>query len=494
MSLEINKSYRSIMKATGVFGMMQVFRTIISIISSKVVAIYIGPIGIGLVSLLTNSVNIITAITNFEFLTVATREVALVSGDEDKSKLSNTISMLQKMAIIIGVLGALISFIFSSYLSDLTFGNKEKQHWFQLLAVYFLIVSFTNTRMAILQGVNKIKALAVCNIVAAFFIAIGTIIIYYYLRIEGIIWVMMYSSIVLLLVTLYFTRQYSIKILPFNFNEFYEKSSPIFKFGFFMSINLILGQIANFCIKLYLNDDGNFTQILGYYEVSSVILINYLGLIFNAMAYDFYPKLTALSSDNSKVKQVVNHQIEIALILVTPAIIMLYMVAPLMIELLYTKEFLSAFSILKFALFSIILKAVVFPIGYIILVKGDKKIFFKQALFSDILNFVLSIVLYKYYGLLGLGLAYFFNYLFYLIYVYQIVKKNYEFSFSNSCKKLILMCCSVGFLAIVSVYFLDTFYANCIISILVIISIIFSCKELNQRIDFKDILNRRRKK
>ena len=83
MSEENNKSYRSIVKATGVFGTMQVFRILISVVSSKFVAVYLGPIGFGLVSLLNNAVNIIVAITNFEFLTVATREVALVSNSDD---------------------------------------------------------------------------------------------------------------------------------------------------------------------------------------------------------------------------------------------------------------------------------------------------------------------------------------------------------------------------------------------------------------------------
>ncbi len=57
MSQQNNKSYRSILKATGVFGMMQVFRILISIVSSKFVAVYLGPIGLGLVSLLNNAVN-----------------------------------------------------------------------------------------------------------------------------------------------------------------------------------------------------------------------------------------------------------------------------------------------------------------------------------------------------------------------------------------------------------------------------------------------------
>ncbi|WP_293871942.1 oligosaccharide flippase family protein [Flavobacterium sp.] len=488
MSQENSKSYRSIVKATGVFGTMQVFRTLISIVSSKFIAVYLGPIGFGLLSLLNNSVNIIVAITNFEFLTVATREVALVSNSDDDSQLSKTIALLQRMAVVIGVLGAIVCLLFSKLLSTLTFGNPYKQHWFILLAFYMLITSFSNARMAVLQGVNNIKTLAICNIVAAFITAIGTIIIYYFLRIEGIIWVMLYSSMVLFLVTFYFTRQYKFSVNSLGFKEFYHNSSPIFKFGFFMSVNLILGQMCNFAIKLYLNDSGVSSQILGYYEVSTVILINYLGLIFIAMSFDFYPKLTSVSADNEKVKQLVNNQVEIALILVTPAIVFLYLAAPFLIELLYTKEFSSTFLILKTALFSVILKAVIFPLGYIVLVKGDKKLFFKQALFSDFLNLVLSIVLYKYFGLLGLGIAYFLNYAIYAIYVYKMVNKHYEFLFVQSCRKLIAISLIIGVLAIVIIYSFEQLYIFILISALFLISVLYSYKELNKRINLKNYI------
>ena len=489
MSQENSKSYRSIVKATGVFGTMQVFRTMISIVSSKFVAVYLGPIGFGLLSLLTNAINIIVAVTNFEFLTVATREVALVTHSEDKSELAKTIALLQKMAAVIGVLGAVVSALFCRVLSNLTFGNPDKQHWFLILSVYLLITSFSNARMAILQGANNIKVLALCNIVVAFITAIGSVIIYYFLRIEGIIWVMLYSSIILFLVTFYFTRQYTFKLKSFGFQEFYNKSSPIFKFGFFMSANLVLGQICNFIIKLYLNDSGASSQVLGYYEVSTVILINYLGLIFNAMTFDFYPKLTAVSLENEKVKQLVNNQIEIALILVTPAIIFLYLAAPFLIELLYTKEFSSTFLILKFALFSVILKAVIFPLGYIVLVKGDKKLFFKQALFSDFLNLILSIMMYKYYGLLGLGIAFFLNYAIYAVYIYNMVNKQYGFSFIESCRKLIVVSLIFGVLAILIVYSFEQLYVYILTSILFLISVFYSYKEMNQRINIKDLLD-----
>ena len=490
--------YSSIIKATGVFGIMQIIRLAISIVTNKFVAIYIGPIGVGIVSLLNNAVNIITSISNFEFLRTATREVALYNDINDTSKLSKTIAVLQKMAIVIGFFGAIISILFSRILSFYTFGTYDRQFWFVLLSIYFLLTSFSNSRLSILQGVNNIKLLAWANIVIAFFTAIGSIIIYYFFKIEGVIWVLLYTSVILLGFTIFFTRKYSFSINIINFKEFYDTSKPIFKFGFFMSLNLIFGQIANFAIKLYLNDNGASPQILGFYEVSSVILINYMGLIFNAMSYDFFPKLTSISTDNQKIKQLVNSQIEIALIFVTPAIILLYLTAPFLIELLYSKEFLNSFLILKFALFSVILKAILFPLGYIILVKGDKKLFFKQALLSDLLNLVLSIVLYNYFHLAGLGMAYVINYLLYGIYIYKIINKEYEFTFLIECKKLIVVNIVLGIIAVIINFTFQGFLLYGLLLLLIIISFYYSYIELSKRVkinlNIKAYLTQRRNK
>jgi O-antigen/teichoic acid export membrane protein len=483
-----NTVYSSILKATGVFGAMQVIRMIIGIVTSKFLAIFLGPFGIGILSLLNNAINIIVAISNFEFLKTATREIALANNSEDKSILSKTINTIQCMAIIIGVFGAIISALFSKMLSQFTFGNQDKQHWFLVLSIYFLVISLANARMAILQGVNKIKTLAYSNVVAAFITAIGTIVIYYFYRIEGIVWAFLFSSVVLLFVTLYFTRNYKIDFSSFNFKELLRESSPIFVLGFFMSLNLIFGQICNFLIKLYINDGGNSSNILGFFEVSSVILINYLGLIFNAMSFDFFPKLSAVSKDNLEIKKLVNNQIEIAIILVTPAVIFLYLFGPFIIQILYSKAFLSSFIILKVALFSVILKSIIFPLGYIVLAKGDKKLFFQQALFSDILNLVFSLVLYHYFGLIGLGFAYVFNYAIYGIYIYYITNKHYDFTFFIDCKKLVLINIAFGIIAIISVLFFELFYSNLILVCLLLISIIYSIKELDERINIKEAL------
>lgn len=482
---KVNNSYRSILKATGVFGIVQVIKLVISVVSSKFVAVFLGPIGIGLVSLFTNALNIVLAITNFEFLKTATREIALNHDENDNSKVSKTLITLQKMSIFIGLLGGIIVVLFSKTLSYYTFGNYDRQYWFVLLSIYLLVSSFSNARMAIIQGVNKINKLAWCNIIIAFFTSVGSVIIYHFYRIEGIIWVFLYSSFVVLVVTICFTRKFSFSFLPFNFKEFYNYSNPIFKLGFFLSLNLIFGQICNFIIKIYLNNNGASAEILGYYQVSSLILINYLGLVFNAMSYDYYPKLSAISLDNEKVRNLVNHQIEIALILVTPAVVFLYLSSTFLIKLLYTNEFLSSLEILKFALFSVIIKAVSLPIAYIILSKGNKMQYFKQELFSDFLNVSITIFLYYILGLKGIGIAYIVVYIVYIIYVYWIVNKHYEFYFIKSCINLIQYNILIGILALSTNFINNLWIKNSLLLIVLMVSIFYSYREFNKRIDIK---------
>ena len=434
--VQTDNSHKTILKATSIFGIMQVVKMIISIIGNKFVAIFLGPIGIGTVGLLSNVLNIIASISSFGIATVSVREIAIANADENPNKISEMISLLQKMALCIGLFGAIITLIFSKLLSQLTFGNTNYSYWFVILSINFIITSYATIQASILQGKNKLKAIAISNVVSGMLITFCTIIIYFFLKFDGVIWVILSSSIITLLINLYFTRNFKVKF-QLDFNEFVGKSKPIFQLGFLLSMNVIFGQICAYLIKIYLNASGSSTHVLGFYEVSTVILISYVGLIFNSMSIDFYPRLTSINQDKTKVNQLVNSQLEIALLLITPAIIFLYLTAPFVINLLYTKEFLPTYLILKAALFAMIIKAIIWPLSYIILAKGNKKQYFKQELVSDFLNVSLTVSFYHFFGLIGIGIAMVFNYVLYGFYVFYVVKRDYDFGFTNDCLRII---------------------------------------------------------
>lgn len=485
MISEKENSHKTILKATGIFGFAQVMKMIVGIIGSKFVAIFLGPIGIGTLGLLNNTISIIGSLTSFGLGITSVREVTLANSEKDENKFSERITVLQKLAIIIGFFGAIITLVFSKLLSIWTFGTPDYYYWFVLLSVNFIISSLTTVRFSIMQGLRMVKSIAFSNVISSIFITIFSLPIYYFFKFNGIVAVILLSSLISLLVNYLFTRK--VRILPseLSFLESIKNGIPLLKMGFLLSLNIIFGQICSYIIKIYLNGNGSSVEILGLFEVSSVILISYVGLVFSAMGTDFYPRLTSIQNDNLKVKELVNDQIEIGLLLITPAITFLYLVAPFLIQLLYTKEFLGVVLILKAALFAVIIKAIIWPLGFIILAKGETKLYFKQEIISDLFLLISTIVLYHFFGLVGIGIASFVQFSCYAFYILPVLKSKFEFNIRKETYKIIWISIAIGLLNCLMVFFLEYPFAHYPIVLIFLFSVVYSYKELDKRINIK---------
>lgn len=483
--MEINKkenSHKTILNATGIFGFAQVMKMLVSILGSKFVALFLGPFGIGIVGLLNNTVAIISSLTSFGVSITGVREVSLANAEKDQKKFSERFIILQRWSIFTSILGALVTIIFSKWLSKLTFGTSDYYFWFVILSVNFVFANLTNTRVALLQGLRMVKQIAISNVLSSVLITSVTVPIYYFFKFDGIIAVILVSSFVNLLVNFYFTRNIKIDKISLSFADTFQKGKPLIKMGFLLSINLIFGQICSYLIKLYLNDNGSSAELLGLFEVSSVILISYVGLIFNAMGTDFYPRITEVQNDNTKVKELVNDQIEMGLLLITPAITFLYFCGPIVIELLYSIHFLGVLSIFKAALFAIIIKAIIWPLAFVILAKGDNKLYFKQEIISDIFLLVSTVFFYHYFGLVGIGMASLIQFILYGCYIIPILKSKYDFSIRKDTLKILLVCLLIGMAASATTFTMNYPSAYYPLGIILVFSICYSYVELNKRV------------
>ena len=495
--MEINNkenSHKTILNATGIFGFAQAMKMLVSIVGSKFVAIFLGPFGIGIVGLLNNTVAIISSFTNFGINITGVREVSLANAENDQYKFSERFIVLQRWSIITSIIGALVTICFSKLLSKLTFGNTDYYFWFVILSVNFVFANLSTSRIALLQGLRMIKPYAISNVLSSVLITLITVPIYYFFKFNGIIAVILASSFINLLVNFYFTRNIKIDKISLSIVDTFHKGKPLMKMGFLLSINLIFGQICSYLIKLYLNGNGSSAEILGLFEVSSVILISHVGLIFNAMGADFYPRITQIQSDNSKVKELVNDQIEMGLLLVTPAIIFMYFSGPIIVELLYSNHFLGVLSIFKAALFAIILKSVIWPLAFVILAKGDNKLYFKQEIISDIFLLVSTLFFYHFLGLVGIGIASLIQFILYAFYIIPILKSKYDFSIRKDTFRVILVCFFIGISASTITFTIDYPYAYYPLGLILVFSILYSYRELNKRVDIFSYIRKIKRK
>ena len=465
-----------------------------SLVGSKFVALFLGTTGIGTVGLLQNTLAIISSITGFGINISGVRMVALAKAQKDDVLFSKTVLVLKRWSIATGVLGILITFILAKPLSLWTFNSTEYVNWFLILSVNFIFSSLAVNKMVLLQGSRAMKAIAVSTVVYAVAVTSISVPIYYFFRMDGIVAVLVLTALLNFIINWFFARKIEVVPVSVTFKETISRGKEMIQLGFLLSINVIFGQITAYLLKLYFNFQHTTESVLGLYIVATTLLLTYVGMVFSAMSTDFYPRLTEVQADNKQVKELVNDQLEIALLLITPLIIVFYFFAPLVVTILYSTEFLNVVVILKWALFAIIIKAIIWPLAFIILAKGEKMLYFKQEIFSDAMNIGFTIVGYHYFGLIGIGLAMAANYIVYGVYVFYTVKQKFSFNFRKNTMGIIFKSALLGTLAALTVSFMDYPNAYWVLALLSALSVYISYTELNHRVDVKGYLMKIRNK
>ena len=480
--MENKNSYSTILKATGLFGFTQLFKLVIGVVNSKLISVFLGPVGMGVFGLLNNTIAIITSATGFG-ITISGVKAVVDAKEESEAKLNTILQVLKVWSLVTGGIAALFSIIFSSFLSQWTFGTTDNYYYFIYLALAFLATSFATTQMVILQGLRKLKLIGLVSVLSAFLSLLVNVPLYYFYKIEGLVPAIIATAFIYLLVHWYFTRNLKTAATYICFKDYFAEGRPLIKLGFLLSLNSVFGYLCAFLIKLFLDQQGRETALVGFYEVSTVILISYLGLIFNAMGSDYYPRLTAVKNDNFVLSKLVNDQIEIGLLIVVPAVFALYFIAPWLIPLLYSKDFLPVLDVLKLGLFAVILKTIIWPLSFVILAKGNNKQYFKQELISDALYLMFTYFLFKKWGLVGVGFAMVLHFLTYGIYIFYFVNKNYQIQLQEQTKKLIYKVVVLSAFLLVVVFFTEGLTQKALQLVLLILSFVFVFKEFNKRVD-----------
>ena len=399
-------SYRQIMKATSLFGGVQFFTIIISIIRSKLIAIFIGPAGMGIAGLLNATIGLISGFTNFGIDTSAVKSISKANVDDDKTKIVNEISILRRLIWFTGILGTLVTIILSSWLSQLTFGNSNYTFAFIWISITLLFKQLTCGQLAVLQGLRKLQDLAKANLYGSFFGLILTLPLYYLFGIDAIVPAILISSLVGLLFSWYFSNKIKIESKKItNLQAFLEGKSMV-KLGISLSFISLVTLTAGYVLQIIISRQGGVAQV-GLFNAGFALINTYVGLVFTAISADYFPRLATICDDNNKVRTTVIQQALIAVLIITPIIILFLTFAPFIILILYSAKFTSIIPMVSWGILGMLFKAASWTMGYVLIAKGDSKIFIKTSLGFNSLFLLNNCIAYYFYGLEGLGISFF---------------------------------------------------------------------------------------
>lgn len=479
-------SYRGIFKAISVFGGVQVITILVNIIRSKIIALFLGPFGIGIASLLNNTLGIINSLTGFGIGASAVKNVSESYHAKEQKDFNKMLFILKNVVWKTSVFGALVTLILCLPLSKITFGNYNYTITFILLSIAVFFTQYVAYPSVVLRSIRSVKQFAKSNLYSAIIGLIITFPIYYYLKTEGIIISIILVAIINYFVSLFFFNKNQFNLERVEKQELSSKSKEMMKIGFFISLSGLVAVLSSYIVRIFLNDMGGMEQV-GLYSAGFSIIGNYVNMVFAAMGTDYYPRLSMVSADNKLLSKEVNKQIKIGILILAPALCVFLVFCKWAVLLLYSKEFLPIISMLQWATIGMLFKVVSWSIAFIFLAKSDTKIYLINEIIAAIYTILLNLLGYYYFGLTGLGISFFVSYFLYLLQNFIVCRKR----FNLFLEKKVIIVFSIHFLIIIlsflTVQLSISYYKEIILSTLILLSVIFSLYKLKKILGFKFI-------
>ncbi len=483
---EDKKSYQNVFKATSLFGGVQVVQIIIAIARGKILAFLLGPEGVGIANLLIRPLQLVTAITSLGLEQSAVKEISAAKS-KNSTQTRRTIAVLKRLVWLTLTVGAVLMAFAAPVLSRITFDTDAYTYSFVWLGLALAFNQLAASNMAVLQGLRKLGYLAKSNVYGALSGLIVTIPLYYYLGQDGILPAIILTSGFLFFYTYYFAHKAVSTTTKVSTKTAWKEGRQMMQLGLSMSVSGIIGLLVAYVILVFVRSQGGELEA-GYYGAAIVILNTYVALIFNAMATDYFPRLSAICHDRHKTSQTVFEQAFIGVLLITPIIVFFVAFAPLIITVLYSGEFDNSVALVRWGILGMVFKAASWSMGYLLLAKGDSSLFVKTAIGFNSLLLLLNVIGYYFYGLEGIGMALLVYYALHFSVVRILVKLRYQFKMPEEFAPIFLIC-----LLLCGGSFGLTFISNELLRyplliLLIILSSLYSFRKLDQKIGFKTLI------
>lgn len=422
--------YGHILKYTSLFGGVQGVTVLLSIVRNKFIAILLGSFGVGLIDMYNKSMDLISRSTTFGLSFTAVRRLSELYSQGDRDAMACQVRVIRSWSVLTALLGFVVCAAFSPIISRLGFDTYDYTLEIFLLSPLVAMLAVTGGELAILKASRRLKQLAAATTMGAVATLFITVPFYYFAGVAGIVPALLLSTFVVMV----FNLKFSLKLFPWHANPFsvplLRKGGELLRQGVPYVLAGVVAAGAEMVVRAFIvNRDGLAAN--GLYCAGFMLTVSYARFVFTSMDADFYPRLSAICNNRSRMNVAINRQIEVCLLLITPFLICFALFLPLIIRLLFTSEFLKVVPMTLCASFYMFFKAVTTPVAYIPLAKGDSVTYFAMESLYYVFFILIVLCGYTFYGLTGAGIALSLSNLFDLLIVCGIYHVRYGYKIGS---------------------------------------------------------------
>lgn len=480
-----------ILKSTFLMGSSSAINIAFGAIRHKIIAILVSSEGVGVLGIYQSLSNLLVTIFGLGINESGARQIA-ISNSIDEHRVSETYLSIKRIAIITGIIGVVVAILFSKFLSLFAFKDSKHHTEIILLSSVILFSNLYGAQTALIQGKRKIYYLAKIGVLGSMWGTLLSLPLIYFFKLRAIVSYFIIMALTNLISSWWYARKISLKPIKSSWIGSLKDGAHLIWLGSALMIGALIGYGTSLLIRILIARSMGLESV-GIYQASSIFSSLYVSILFKAMATDFYPRLSAAYDNSKRSSKLVNDQIETGLLLALPGVLLTLTFSSLIFLILYTKAFLPGILILKWQVLGVLVQIISWPLGYVLRAQGAGRLILLTETIYNLCYFVFIYAGIRYWGLSGIGLAFFASNLIYLIIIYLIELKKFEIILTKKVAFLALLSFSLSIIIILISLLTPGYYVYINIPIILCASV-YSYKRLRLKVWFIKAINRLQKK
>lgn len=408
-------AFARILRSSAIMGGAQAVALGAGFLRAKLIALLIGPAGVGLIGVLTSFNANLASLAGWGLGTTAVRTV---SSADDAGRPAK-IAAVRELGRLLSWLGLLVVLLLFWPIGTLAFKSEEHVSDLLLAGLAVPCLIATSAWSALLQSHGQIRSLAMAQAVSALVgLMLGLPLIWFY-GVSGIAASVLLAAIVPAALTWRAAHRHcrSSAIAA----SAADIRTLVHLGGALMAV-AVMSQLAAFVVRLILIRSHGL-EAAGYYQAAFALAGSLPGFVFTAMGTDFFPRVAAVKTE-AEAQELCEKQIQAGLLLALPIIAALLTLGHVLIRLLYARSFDPAIPLLSWMTWGVFLRLVSWPLGYWLLARGSARAVVIVESSASIITVILPLMLVPAWGVTGAAVGFFGGYVAYAAIMLAVSRKR----------------------------------------------------------------------
>jgi O-antigen/teichoic acid export membrane protein len=390
------------------------------VISVKVISSYLGASGMALLGSFRNFTSIVKSISTIGINNSIIK--LFVENKEDKKELNTIFSTFFWIFLAISSSLSILGILFSKSISEYLFYTDTYSIPIQLFSILQPLIVINVFWLAIFNGLGAFKKIVIIQIISNILIFCLTVFLIVNHNIFGALFAIAFSELIMFFVTYLFVRR-EVAFFTFDLKKVISGKyvNVVKKFALMGLLSGILVPLVSILIRNEIIKINGINEA-GIWDATIRISTYYMMFFSSGLTLYYLPKLASLKTDFEFKNELISY-FKIFVPFFVLMMIIIYLFKQYIIQFIFTPEFQSVDSLLKWQLFGDFFKVLTLAFGYQIVVKTMMKLYFFGEIFYNLLYYFLTLYLIKKFGVEGAMQAYFYTNVIYFIFILFMFRK-----------------------------------------------------------------------